>query len=179
MSRLSRANLKARESVFAGGPELYRGDIEAICPPNLEECVMAMEDCCEEAYEAQQLLRNGTRDLPRMTKILQSQRVFLLIDEGTVKRYKADLVDEIEPAVNELIERAEQGLKGLYKKESALQTKVEAARAKPRSTAGILGPQKLEVRRLQMLTKQRERLEDELQALEAEVEALELKMLKK
>jgi len=48
MSRLSRANLKARESVFAGGPELYRGDIQAICPPNLEECVMAMEDCCEE-----------------------------------------------------------------------------------------------------------------------------------
>lgn len=48
MSRLSRANLKARDSVFAGGPELYRGDIQAICPPNLEECVMAMEDCCEE-----------------------------------------------------------------------------------------------------------------------------------
>jgi hypothetical protein len=34
--------------VFAGGPELYRGDIQATCPPNLEECVMAMEDCCEE-----------------------------------------------------------------------------------------------------------------------------------
>jgi hypothetical protein len=48
MSRLSRANLKARESVFAGGPELYLGDIQATCPPNLEECVIAMEDCCEE-----------------------------------------------------------------------------------------------------------------------------------
>ncbi|KAF8076785.1 Spc19-domain-containing protein [Lyophyllum atratum] len=179
MSRLSRANLKARESVFAGGPEMYRGDIQAICPPNLEECVMAMEDCCEEAFEAQQLLRNGSRDLPRMTKILDSQRVFLLIDEGTVKRYKADLVDEIEPSVNELIERAEQGLKALYRKESVLQTKVESARAKPRSTAGILGPQKLEVRRLQMLTKQRERLEDELRALESETEAMELKMLNK
>ncbi|KAG6812944.1 hypothetical protein H0H92_015264 [Tricholoma furcatifolium] len=177
MSRLSRAHLKARESVFAGGPELYRGDIQAICPPNLEECVMAMEDCCEEArfnltYEAQQLLRNGTYDLPRMTKILESQRVFLLIDEGTVKRYKSDLVDEIEPTVNELIERAEQGLNILQKKESALQTKVESARSKPRSTAGILGPQKLEARRLHMLTKQRERLEEELQRLESEVQAL-------
>lgn len=48
MSRLSRANLKARESVFAGGPELYRGDIQALCPPNLAECVMGLEDCCEE-----------------------------------------------------------------------------------------------------------------------------------
>lgn len=48
MSRLSRANLKARESVFAGGPELYRGDTQAICPPSLEECVFTMLDCCEE-----------------------------------------------------------------------------------------------------------------------------------
>lgn len=48
MSRLSRANLKARESIFTSGPDLYRGDIQARCPPDLEECVMAMEDCCEE-----------------------------------------------------------------------------------------------------------------------------------
>ncbi|RDB20018.1 DASH complex subunit SPC19 [Hypsizygus marmoreus] len=177
MSRLSRANLKARESVFAGGPELYRGDIQAICPPNLEECVMAMEDCCEEAFEAQQLLRNGTRDLPRMSKILESQRVFLLIDEGTVKKYKADLVDEIEPAINELIERAEQGLKALSKKESALQTKVDSARSRPLRPTATTGPQKLEARRLQILSKQRERLEEELKALESEVEALKLKVL--
>lgn len=58
---------------------------------------MAMEDCCEEvrtrflcrlrcphlkaykAYEAQELLRNGTRDLPRMKKILENQRVRYLV----------------------------------------------------------------------------------------------------
>lgn len=48
MSRLSRANLKARESIFAGGPDQYLGDTQARCPPDLAECVMAMEDCCEE-----------------------------------------------------------------------------------------------------------------------------------
>ena len=48
MSRLSRANIKARESIFASGPEQYIGDIQARCPPDLEECVLAMEDCCEE-----------------------------------------------------------------------------------------------------------------------------------
>lgn len=48
MSRLSRANVKARESIFASGPEQYIGDTLARCPPDLEECVMAMEDCCEE-----------------------------------------------------------------------------------------------------------------------------------
>jgi DASH complex subunit SPC19 len=41
-----------------------------------------------------------------------------------VRKYKADLAEEIEPSIYELIERAEQGLKALEKKESALQTKV-------------------------------------------------------
>ena len=47
--RLSRANLKARESVFGAGSEAYRGEIQATCPASLSECVMALEDCCEEA----------------------------------------------------------------------------------------------------------------------------------
>ena len=48
MSRLSRANVKARESIFTSGLEQYIGDTQARCPPDLEECVLAMEDCCEE-----------------------------------------------------------------------------------------------------------------------------------
>ncbi|KAF9450154.1 hypothetical protein P691DRAFT_758422 [Macrolepiota fuliginosa MF-IS2] len=123
MSRLSRANLKARESIFSSGPNIYRNEALTLCPPDLEECVAAMEDCCEEAYEAQQLLRNGTRDLPRMTKILDRERVFLLVNEGTIKKYKSDLADEVEPAINEFIERAEQGLAALEKKEAMLKTK--------------------------------------------------------
>lgn len=42
-----------------------------------------------------------------------------------MRKYKADLTDEIEPAINELIELAEQGLKSLQKKEAVLQTKVQ------------------------------------------------------
>jgi DASH complex subunit SPC19 len=52
MSRLSRLPLKGRESVFTGGPEQYIGDAYASCPPSLEECVAAMEDCCEEVRMA-------------------------------------------------------------------------------------------------------------------------------
>ncbi len=48
MSRLSRANLKARDSVFNSGREVYLDDYKAICPLNLLECVAAMEDCGEE-----------------------------------------------------------------------------------------------------------------------------------
>ncbi|KAK7437406.1 hypothetical protein VKT23_018651 [Stygiomarasmius scandens] len=175
MSRLSRANLKARESVFARGPDLYRGDIQAACPPDLEECVMALEECCEEAHEVQQLLRNGTRDLPRMSRVLQSERVFALVNDSTIKQYQSSISDELEPAITELIERAEAGLKVLQKKQSQLQAKVEAAQARPlRPTGGTtMAAQKLEQRRLHMLTKQREQLESELEALQDEVADLE------
>ncbi|KAG7447649.1 uncharacterized protein BT62DRAFT_891460 [Guyanagaster necrorhizus] len=172
MSRLSRANLKARESVFASGPEIYKGEIQAICPPNLAECVATMEDCCEEAYEAQLLLRNGTYDYPRMANVLRNERVFLLIDESTVKKYKSDLIDEVEPAIHELIERAEQGLKSLQRKQAQLQAKVLAKTAPSRPTSGTMAQHKLEQRRLHMLTKKREQLEEECASLEAEVQAL-------
>ena len=48
--------------------------------------------------------------------------------------------------------------------------KVESARSRP--VTGTTAAQKLEARRLQMLTKQRERLEEEDEALEQEVVAL-------
>ncbi|KAF9057544.1 Spc19-domain-containing protein [Panaeolus papilionaceus] len=169
MSRTLRDTFKARESIFNSGPEQYIGDIQARCPPDLEECVMAMEDCCEEAYEAQVLLRNGTRDLPRMTKVLQNERVFLLVNEDTIKHHKSALAEEIEPAISELIERAEQGLSGLEKREQILQTKVENAQNKPRMPLGTSAAQKLEARRLQTLVKQRERFESELATLEADL----------
>lgn len=50
--------------------------------------------------------------------------MFLLIDEGTVRKYKTDFADEIEPQINELIDRAEQGLKSLRRKEALVQNKV-------------------------------------------------------
>jgi hypothetical protein len=47
MSRLSMLP-RSRESVFASGIDTHRSDANAVCPPNLRECVLAMEDCCEE-----------------------------------------------------------------------------------------------------------------------------------
>ncbi|KAH0835766.1 hypothetical protein J3R83DRAFT_9604 [Lanmaoa asiatica] len=131
-----------------------------------------MEDCCEEAHEAQQLLRNGTFDLPRMSKVLENQKVFLLVDEGTVRRYKADLADEIEPQINELIERAEKGLKILSRKQALIQSKVEAAQAMQSRAATAPTANKREERRVQMLSKQRQRLGEEVRVLESEILAL-------
>jgi hypothetical protein len=59
-------------------------------------------------------------------------QVFLLVDEGTVKKYKADLSDEIEPQITELVSRAEKGLEALQKKRLLLQTKVSPYHHVPR-----------------------------------------------
>ena len=70
-----------RESVWAGSADLYKSDNNAVCSPFLRECVMAMEDCCDEAHEAQEILREGTRDLPRITRVLANERVSAVLDD--------------------------------------------------------------------------------------------------
>lgn len=112
------------------------------------------------------------------------------MNEETIRRYKTDLAEEIEPAITELIQRGEQGLSALLKQEAALKVKVEtisyltefapylesqieAGRSRPpRSATGTTAAQKLEARRIQTLTKQREKLEEEARVLEEEVKAL-------
>ncbi|KAF8645512.1 hypothetical protein AX16_007796 [Volvariella volvacea WC 439] len=175
MSRALKPSLKSRESVFNMGPD--RGEVQVQCPPHLEECITAMEDCCEEVWAAQTLLRRGTRDFPRMTTVLQSQRVYLLVNEATVKRYQADLAEEIEPSIEELIERAESGLKELNKKAHQLQKKVEVAELRPVPVGTSMASQKAEAKRLQIMKKTRERLEAEVRSLEAHVEELEREVL--
>ncbi|KAH9844356.1 Spc19-domain-containing protein [Rhodofomes roseus] len=173
-----------RESVFTSAPpDMYRSE-NAVCSPFLRECVLAMEDCCEEAREAQKVVRAGTYDLPRITKVLENEHIFLLIDEATVRRYKADLTDEIEPQINELISRAEKGLQILLKRESMLRAKVESSMpSRPSSRAAVTintaGMSKLDIRKIQMLSRQREKLEDEAAALQREIDDLELAAMKK
>ncbi|KAH9938090.1 Spc19-domain-containing protein [Fomitopsis serialis] len=184
VSRLSvHPRYAPRESVFTSAPELYRSD-NAVCSPFLRECVLAMEDCCEEAREAQKVVREGTYDLPRITKVLENERIFLLTEEATIRRYKADLTDEIEPQINELISRAEKGLQILLKRESMLQAKVEASMSKRPSsrtavTINTAGMSKLDIRKIQMLSRQREKLEDDAAALHREIDELELAAMKK
>jgi DASH complex subunit SPC19 len=117
------------------------------------------------------------------------------VNEGTVKRYRSNLADEIESAITELIQRAEQGLTSLEKKQlqleskasisarfcsqvliTATQVKVENVKMLSRPAIGTSAVQKLETRKLQTLSRQREKLEAEVQALEKEI--LELVCLK-
>ncbi|EKM59892.1 uncharacterized protein PHACADRAFT_158305 [Phanerochaete carnosa HHB-10118-sp] len=55
-SRVSRLSVHPkyapRESVFVGNSETYRGDSNFVCSPFLRECVVAMEDCCDEVHHS-------------------------------------------------------------------------------------------------------------------------------
>lgn len=104
-----------------------------------------------------------------MAHVLDNQRVFLLVDEGTVKKYKADLSDEIEPQITELVSRAEKGMEALQKRRLLLQTKVKTAQSNPLPPSASDGVN----RRLQLLVKQRERLEAQARELEAEILEME------
>ncbi|EJD01358.1 uncharacterized protein FOMMEDRAFT_89977 [Fomitiporia mediterranea MF3/22] len=114
-----------RESIFTGGSHAVR-DSGAVCSPSLFDCVNNLRDVCTETYDTQQLLRNGTFDLKRMQRVLESQRVYLFVNESMVKKYKEDLTEEIEPQILELIERAKKGLKALERKQHSLKTKVRS-----------------------------------------------------
>jgi len=84
-------------------------------------------------------------------------------------KYKADLSDEIEPQITELISRAEKGLEALQKKRLLLQTKVKTAQSKPQQPSASDGVN----RRLQLLVKQRQRLEAQVRELEGEILEME------
>ena len=105
---------------------------------------------------------------PRVFLTLRVQ-VFLLVGEDTVKKYKSNLADEIEPAISELIQRAEQGLAALEKKQHLFEAKVENAKVRARPPIATSAVEKLEVRRLQALTRQREKLEAQVRGLEKEI----------
>ncbi|KLO08533.1 hypothetical protein SCHPADRAFT_835248 [Schizopora paradoxa] len=121
---MSRPSRVTRESIFNSGPQLHGHELHATCSPSLLECVQHLEDINAETHDAQLLLRAGTSDLKRMSHVLSSQRVFVFVNESTVRNYKADLEEEIEPQVRELIERAKRGAKALEKRHHALKSKV-------------------------------------------------------
>ncbi|THH11718.1 hypothetical protein EW145_g477 [Phellinidium pouzarii] len=143
------------------------------CSPNLLECVKNLFDVKAETHDTQQLLRNGTFDLKRMSRVLASQRVFLFVNESMVKKYKEDLTEEIEPQILELIERTKKGMKALERKHHTMHTKADHVHAtKASAHRGV--ESRMEARRLRILTGQRQDLERELQALHDELDTLEM-----
>lgn len=149
---------------------------------NLRDCVLALGDCGKQAARAKRILHDGCADLPRIQRVVYHEKFFTLVSENTVREYKSDLREVIEPQVNELIERAEKGLRVLERREASLKARVETMSSRPASRLGgvnTTGMDRLEARKLQMLVSQRKKLEEELLMLEDEILNTERKPLPK
>ena len=76
---MSRQSRLPRESIFTGAPDVHRTESFTMFSASLLDCVQLCNDICAETTDAQQLLRNGTFDLPRMKRILDNQRASLVV----------------------------------------------------------------------------------------------------
>lgn len=71
------------------------------------------------------ILDEGVSDFPRLCKVLQTQQHFELLPEPTLREAQQSLVDEIGPAINQLISTAENYVNQLGRKEESLKARSE------------------------------------------------------
>lgn len=71
------------------------------------------------------ILDEGVSDFPRLRKVLQTQQHFELIPEITLKAAQQSLVDEISPAIEQLLSTAETHVDKLARKEQSLKARYE------------------------------------------------------
>ena len=71
------------------------------------------------------ILDEGVSDFPRLCKVLQTQQHFELLAEPTLKEAQQSLVDEIVPAIHQLVSTAERHVNQLSRKEESLRARSE------------------------------------------------------
>ncbi|EJD53666.1 hypothetical protein AURDEDRAFT_53214 [Auricularia subglabra TFB-10046 SS5] len=146
------------------------------CSPHLQSCVSALEDCLHQVHALSTNVHEAISDLPRLASVLESERMSVMVNEPIIELYKAQMAEEIEPQIFEMVQRAESGITALDRKERTLKAKLEAAqtRASTRPTnphAGTVSS-KLEARRIAQVAKQHAQTEKEIQALAEEIQQL-------
>lgn len=71
------------------------------------------------------ILDEGVSDFPRLCKVLQTQQHFELLPEPTLREAQQSLVDEIVPAINQLLSIAESHVNQLARREESLKARSE------------------------------------------------------
>ncbi|KAF8338870.1 uncharacterized protein EI90DRAFT_3117943 [Cantharellus anzutake] len=178
-----RSSLQARPSAYLNiGNVSVAQDVTAA-----ESCVLAAGACHEILLDGLESFEAETQELLRLSRVLQNNRVrilicvewsefrvdlqvFTLVPEKRVKAYAAQQYEDIESQVTELLGLAEKSIKLMERKEKALKMKVESLQNKEPE---VSIEARNDARKAKMLIKQRELLEKELIALEKECAALE------
>lgn len=71
------------------------------------------------------ILDEGVSDFPRLCKVLQTQQHFELLPEPTLREAQQSLLDEITPAIGQLLSTAENYVGQLSRKEEGLKARFE------------------------------------------------------
>ncbi|KZW04200.1 hypothetical protein EXIGLDRAFT_19105 [Exidia glandulosa HHB12029] len=174
---------RPRESIYHSG--VIPRDQGLMCSPHLPGCVSALEDCLAQLHNVSLHTDDAIRDLPRLAGVLATERMSVMVNEPIIELYKAQMAEEIEPQIFEMVQRAATGLTALERKERTLKAKVEAAQSRAkaaqpaRGTATGAVSSKLEARRIATVAKQLAQAEKDMQSLAAEIQQLEQQMAQK
>ncbi|KAG9049534.1 hypothetical protein FS837_010014 [Tulasnella sp. UAMH 9824] len=176
----ARASVNPRASTYSslgtsGGAVNYVPAAQA-CVAQAETCADLIQGCVAE-------LENGTRDMERLAKIMHNTRLYVLIDEPTLRQVKSDVVEAIEPQVEKLISEGEKAIANMEKSVTSLQRKADYMKnrvaAPPAADPHAGAPLQVrnEVRKKKLLAKQEKTLEQQLVALQQEIDDLELEAM--
>jgi len=171
------SSLRPRDSVYP--TVVLARDSTFTCSPYLTACVEGLEDCATHLHTAENHLYHGVFDFPRLSKVLESERMSLMVSESTMRLFKNQISDDIEPQIIELMRRGEKAIKLLERRESTVKTKLDALKSRAADLShGQSTAAKLEAKRLSQLKKQRSHAETQLRTLEVGVEAMEQQLMK-
>jgi len=141
------------------------------------------------------ILDEGVNDFPRLCKVLQTQQHFELLPEPTLRDAQQSLLDEITPAISQLLLTAENYVNQLSRREESLKARYELLEGRlnhsgrnssiggashSRSTANLRASsvndtKPLELRRLQQ---KKERLQYAIERLELQSKQKERELRK-
>lgn len=137
------------------------------------------------------ILDEGVNDFPRLCKVLQTQKHFELLPEPELREAQQSLVDEIAPAINQLLSTAENYVNQLARKEESLKARSELLEgrlqygrksnvAEVQNNLSSQGPPVSDARAGEMrrLQQKKERLQYTIQRLELETKQRERELRK-
>ncbi|KAJ9098283.1 hypothetical protein QFC21_004612 [Naganishia friedmannii] len=100
----------------------------------LGSCVAATESSVDTIERSITNLEPGVTDLPRLTKVLANEHLYLLLPDPLLQEYKIELADSLVPQINTLVERAEEVIQRDEKKMKSLEERLAIIRANKNPT---------------------------------------------
>jgi DASH complex subunit SPC19 len=140
------------------------------------------------------ILDEGVSDFPRLCRVLQTQQHFELLPEPTLREAQQSLLDEITPAIGQLLSTAENYVGQLSRKEESLKARYELLEGRlshsrrysslgtssqpVKSTSAASGLSEAKMLELKRLRQKKERLQYAVERLELQSKQRERELRK-